>query len=165
MKTRKPYNKNWPRKNLGEVVNFLDRQYPEGYSLKQLSEKLGMTCQNISQMFIRDDMKLSRAEAIAQAYGYRLKLYFPVRERIGLDYSVRKVEYVNAGNLSGLAKYIYDSNISLTNMSQRTGRSYNVFFNAFSTGNISIATMYQIIKNLKIDVVWSFEKDGGEERS
>ena len=155
---RKIYNKSWPRKNLGELVNFLDRQYPQGYSLDDLSAKFGKSRQYISQTFQRDDMKLSKAEWIAEQYGYHLKLYFPVRERIGLDYSVHKREYPNAGNLAGLEKYIYDSNISINYMSQRIGRANNVLTNAFIRGDIFISTLYEVIKNLNIEVVWSFEK-------
>lgn len=157
MNKRPPYQKNWPRKNLGELVNFLDKQYPDGFSLAELSEKTHMTNQNISQMFRRDDMKLSRAEKIASDYGYRLRLFFPEKEIMGLDYSHKKRDFPNAGNLSGLVKYIADSNISINFMSQRIGRANIVLTNAFAKGDIFISTLYEIIKNLNIEVIWSFE--------
>jgi len=158
MNKRPPYTKNWPRKNLGEMVNFLEKIYPDGFSLAEVAEKTDMRTQDVSRMFVHDDMKLSKAEKIATDYGFRLHLFFPEWEGVGLDYSIRHKDYPNAGNLSGLAKYIYDRKISINYMSQRIGRANNVLTNAFAKGDIFISTLYDIIKNLNIEVVWSFEK-------
>ncbi len=156
---REAYNKNWPRKNLGELANFLDRQYPQGIVLKDMAARTATTVQNLSQMFVRDDMKLSRAEGIVRAYGCRLMLYFPEKARLGLDYSPKVLRpFPNAGNLAGLARYIADSNISINHMSQRIGRANSVLTTAFTRGDIFISTMYSILANLGIDVIWSFEK-------
>lgn len=102
-------------------------------------------------------MKLSKAEKIAQALGYKLRLYFPVRTRIGLDFSVRKEDYPQAGNLTGLAKYLYDSNISIDRMCKRLGRAHSVLKNAFANGDIALSTLMNVIDNLGIDIIWKFE--------
>lgn len=156
---RKPYTKRWPRKNLGEFLNFLDRIYPEGYSLQDLSEATGMTQQNLSQMFTRDDAKLSKIEYLAGKYGYVLTLYYPQKTRLLESLHTRKeCTYVNAGNLAGLQKYIQDSNITINHMSDRVGRNFCVIANAFKKGDIKLSALYEILKNLNINVIWNFEK-------
>lgn len=156
---RKPYTKRWPRQNLGEFLNFLDRIYPEGYSLQDLSEVTGMTQQNLSQMFTRDDAKLSKIEDLADKYGYTLRLYYPQKTRLLEGMHNRKERiYANAGNLSGLQKYIQDSNITINHMSDRVGRTFCVISNAFKKGDIKLSALYEILKNLNINVIWNFEK-------
>ncbi len=157
---RQPYKNTWPRKNLGELLNFLDRIYPEGYTLDTLAEKFGVTRESFSQMFRGDDAKLSKAEAIARAYGYRLTLYFPQKTRLlgELHTSAPRHTYPDAGNLAGLVKYIQDSNISIHHMGLRIGRRYGPINAAFSKGDIKISMLYEILKNLNINVIWNFEK-------
>lgn len=154
--------KHWPRKNLGELLNFLERQHPEGLAIINIANKLGITQQSVSGMFMKDDIKLSRAEEIADAYGYELKLYFPKRESIfGITPPMsllKEKEYPNIGNLAGLYKYLLDSNITLNHISQRIGMSFGVVQRAFSKGDIFISTLYEILKELNIDVYWSFEE-------
>lgn len=155
---REPYTKHWPRKNLGEFLNFLDRIYPKGYSLQDLSNVTGMSKQNLSQMFIRDDAKLSKMEALAESFGYSLTLYYPQKTRfLGSTNEGSQKHYPNAGNLAGLVKYIQDSNISLNHMSVRVGRSYCLIANAFKNGDIKLSALYEILKNLNINVIWNYE--------
>lgn len=159
MQKRKPYTKNWPRKNLGELIGFIEQQYPDGFSLEMLAERMNTSVQNVSRIFVRDDMKLSKAEEITNIFGYKLVLFFPERERIGLDYSpYRKKEYPNAKNLTGLVKYINDSNISINYMSQRINKANIVLMNAFNRGDIFISTLYDITHNLNIEFMWEFRK-------
>lgn len=156
---RGPYTKHWPRKNLGEFLNFLDRLYPGGYSLQDLSDATGMTVPNLSQMFIRDDAKLSKMEELAGKFGYSLTLYYPQKTRFLAEmHSVPEKHYPNAGNLAGLAKYIQDSNISINHMSIRVGRAFCLISNAFKKGDIKLSALYEILKNLNINVIWTFEK-------
>ena len=157
---RGPYTKHWPRQNLGEFLNFLDRIYPEGYSLQDLSEVTGMTVANLSQMFIRDDAKLSKMEYLASRFGYTLTLFYPQKTRFLSDFhSGNAREYPNAGNLAGLAKYIQDSNISINHMSVRVGRAFCLISNAFKKGDIKLSALYEILKNLNINVIWNYEKN------
>lgn len=157
--TRKAYNKHWPRKNLGEFLNFLDRLYPNGYTLQEISDKTGQSKQYLSNLFTRDDARLSKLEKYAERLGYQLMLYFPQKTRLLADLhdSPRK-DYPNAGNLTGLVRYLQDSNISVNHMSVRLGRSFSLVMNAFRSGDINVSTLYDILKNLNIDVMWKFEK-------
>ena len=154
---RGPYKKGWPRHNLARLTEFLDSQHPDGYTLRDLEQRMGMKQQNISQSFRRDDMKLSKAERIARTYGYRLLLFFPEWERPYPDSLPPKKEYPNAGNLSGLVKYMRDRNITISHMAQRIGHAPNVLSNAFTKGDILLSTLREITDNLKIEVIWSFE--------
>ncbi|MBQ8482887.1 MAG: hypothetical protein IJ504_01120 [Bacteroidales bacterium] len=151
--------KAWPRKNLKELIAFIEEQHGYEPSLEELSQKTGLSVANISAIFIRDDMKLSRAEAIARKYGHELKLFFPLKEYpIEWESHISRREFPNAGNLSGLIKYMYDSNISINHMSRRINRSHMMINKAFSKGDIFISSLNQIIDNLNIDVIWMFEK-------
>jgi len=152
------YTKRWPRQNLGEFLNFLDRIYPNGYGLQELSDVTGMTKQNLSQMFVRDDAKLSRMEEFADKFGYVLTLYYPQRTSLlnGLHEGNRR-EFPHAGNLAGLVKYMQDSNITIYHMSVRLGRSSPLITNAFKKGDIKLSALYEILKNLNINVIWNYE--------
>ncbi len=154
---RKTRRRGWPGKNLKPFVELIESVCPEDYTLKTLSEMTGEKVSTLSNILNRDDMKLSKAEKIAQALGYKLRLYFPVRARIGLDFSVRKEDYPQAGNLTGLAKYLYDSNISIDRMCKRLGRAHSVLKNAFANGDIALSTLMNVIDNLGIDIIWKFE--------
>lgn len=150
--------KKWPRKNLGEVIDFLERVNPEGVSLQTLADKFGVTRGSISNMFSKDDMKLSKAESIANGYGYELKLFFPRRiHKDGFVPPEPKREFPNAANLSGLVKYIHDSDYSFSWVGEVNGISANVLTRAFEKGDISIRTLKKIIDNLGLCVIWSFE--------
>lgn len=162
MPKKESYTKKWPRQNLFEIASFLESQHPGGCSLKELSKKMDMTAQAVSQTFIRDDMTLSKAESIAAAYGYRLKLFFPIKDSHGITSAAAMREFPNAGNLAGLARYLRDSNITVNYMSQRIGRSNGVLTRALTTGDIYISTLYEVTRNLKIQVMWKFEKDNGQ---
>ena len=156
--------KKWPRKVLGELANFLERFYPNGLSLTGIANDLGMTPQAISNMFRRDDMKLSKAEEIASVYGYRLQLFYPVR--------VYKDDYVppapvrlypDAGNLTGLVKYIQDSGYSITFVAEHNGMSTSTLTTAFKNGDIQLSTLYRILDCLGLWVSWNFVENKGNE--
>ena len=152
------YTKTWPRKNLGELLNFLERMHPEGLSLKALSEKIGITPGAVSNLFIHDDMKLSRAEEIARRYGYELHLYFPVRTFNGI---VRPPEhgmtFEGAGNLRGLMMYIYDSNWSVNYVARNMGIWPAMLFRAMKTGDILISNLYKVADSMDIVFHWEWE--------
>ena len=153
----------WPRVILNELISFIEEQHEFVPSLEKISQKTGLTESCISAMFMRDDMKLSKAEYIVRCYGYELKLFFPIRDYpYEWEAHVSRREFPNSGNLSGLVKYLYDSNISLNYMSKRVGRSYLTLVKAFSTGNISLAYLYEITQNLNINVLWIYEKKNSD---
>ena len=153
----------WPRIILNELISFIEEQHGTLPSLEDISDKTGLSVGNISAIFIRDDMKLRRAEEIVRAYGYELKLFFPLRE-YPQDWGthISRREFPNSGNLTGLVKYLYDSNITVNYMCKRIGCSYTMLDNAFTTGNISLSYLYKITENLNINVLWIYEKKNSE---
>lgn len=155
------YKKKWPAKNLGELIHFLETQHSEGLSIKSISKKTGMTQQNISYLFNKDDMKLSKAESVVQAYGCTLKLFFPQRiwkfQITGLTRNKPRREFPNAKNLSGLVKYMNDSNKTINSMCKDMGINNSVLTSAFNNGDIYISTLYDVAEHLGIEFVWSFE--------
>lgn len=158
------HKKHWPRKNLGDLVNFLEERYPDGLSLAILSEELGVTKGSISNMFIKDDIKLSKAEAIARHYGYELKLFFPMK-RYPEDYMppVRiKEEYPNAGNLRGMYNYIRDSGMRLIDAARRCELTKKILADALSKGDIQISVLNKFLDGFEICVIWKFVKNGDE---
>lgn len=153
------YKKRWPGKNLGELLNFLEDRHPDGISLKSLSAELGMTIGAISNIFIRDDLKLSKAEEIVRAYGYELHLFFPVRTYpVGFTPPQSDRSFENAGNIAGLAKYIYDSNWTINSVSKNMDIYPTVLTNAFTKGDILLSSLYKITDALGICFFWRFEK-------
>ena len=158
---KKAYTKNkWPRKNLGELVNFLEERHPEGLSLSAVAGVLGVKEGAVSNMFSHDDMHLRRVESIAQAYGYTLHLFFPVRELGDYEPSKPRVIYDDAGNLAGLVKYIQDSEYSLPFIAEQMKISSNTLRHAFRTGDIMMSTLNQMLDALGICMIWKFEKNG-----
>lgn len=154
----KTKSKSWPCRRLRYVVEFIEERHGGLPSLKDISEVLGLSTNSISAIFLKDDMKLSRAEWIASRYGYRLTLFFPVKE-IFFEYGrPRLADYPNAGNLSGLAKYLRDSNVSMYGLKLRIGGSEETYKTAFRTGDIFLSTLERITDEFNIDVVWKFEK-------
>lgn len=162
--SREIYNKSWPKKNLGELVNFLERIHPEGLSLKILSDEIGITPQGLSSLFSRDNAKLSRVEQIVGRYGYELKLFFPVRTFPveGIEIPPPKRTFPNAGNLAGLVRYINDSNYSIKYVANLIPRYPSLLTRAFETGDILISNLYQILDALGICVLWKFIKTDKE---
>lgn len=153
----------WPRIILNELVSFIEEQHGGIPSLEEISKITGLSARNISAMFLRDDMKLRRAEEIVQAYGYELKLFFPLKE-YPYDWGtyVSRRQFTNSGNLTGLVKYLHDSNITLNHMSKRIDCSHTVLENAFDTGNILLSNLSKISENLNIKVLWIYEKQNSE---
>ena len=163
----KTNKKHWPRKNLGNLVNFLEERYPEGLSLTTLSEEFGVTKGSISNMFNKDDIKLSKAEAIARHYGYELKLFFPTK-RYPEDYMppVRiKEEYPNAGNLQGMYNYIRDSGMRLIDAARRCDLTKKILADALCKGDIQISVLNKFLDGFEICVIWKFIKNNGEMES
>lgn len=151
--------KKWPRKNLGELLNFLETFYPDGISLEELAKDIKTTKGSISNMFRRDDMKLSKAEKICDMYGYKLSLFFPVRRwEDGYVPRPPSKAYPNAGNLGGLVKYIQDSEYSMTFVAEKNNMSVTTLTSAFSTGDILLSTLNSVVDTLGICIIWNFYK-------
>lgn len=151
--------KSWPRKNLGELINFLETQHPEGLSLKTMSDRWKVSKANISNVFRRDDMKLSRVEEIAKLYGYELNLYFPVRH---LDEGYVPVpprgKYDNAGKLQGLVKYIQDSEYTISFIAEKMGVAPSTLSYDFRKGDMMLSLLNKMLDTLGICAIWNFEK-------
>ena len=156
--------KKWPRKNLGELLNFLEEQHPDGISLNDLAEKMDMERGGVSNMFRKDDARLSKVEQIARQYGYELKLFFPVRH-LEEGYIPRppRIHYENSGNLAGLAKYMQDSEFSFPLIADGIGVSPGVLHRAFRSGDIKLSTFNALIDMLGICVIWKFLKINDDE--
>ena len=157
------YRKHWPRKTLGELLNFLEDLHPEGLTLKGLSDELGMNVGAISNIFNRDDLKLSKAEEIVRTYGYELRLFFPVKTYpVGIERPQYSRTFENAGNLTGLARFIYDSNWTIHSVSKSIGVYTTTLTNAFESGDIQLSRLYQITDLLGICFFWKYEKITGD---
>lgn len=155
----KVYEKTWPRKNLSEIINFLETIYPEGVVGKTLAADLGVTPQSISGLFSNDDMKLSKAESIARSYGYELKLFFPLHQRLEwFTPPPPRHNFPNAGNLSGLVQYVNDSGYSVSYTASKIGKDPNMLFRAFHKGDIKISILNRLLDALGICAIWKFEK-------
>ena len=159
MNAVKTKRKKWPGKNLEELIDFLEGIYPNGIAIEQVAERIGTTPQAVSNIFRRDDMKLSRAEDFARAYGYELKLFYPVNtnpEEITPESPVET--YPNARNLNGLVKYINESKYTVASVAQRTGVHSTTITSAFRKGDIKISLLYEVLDALGIYVFWRFNK-------
>lgn len=158
---RKSLKKKWPRKNLGELINFIESKETDGLTLDALSQRLGVSKGSISNVFCHDDMKLSRAEEISSIYGYRLSIYFPTPYygfEDGMEPCEKKRAFPNAGNLTGLINYIQQSDLTISYAAVKTGVSPNVLYRAFNTGDIMISTLNRCTDALNIRTIWEFEK-------
>ncbi|MBR1434029.1 MAG: hypothetical protein IJ584_02830 [Bacteroidales bacterium] len=159
VKKEKTYKKNWPMKNLGELLNFLDRMHPDGLSLNALSRKMGITPGAVSNLFMRDDMKLSKAESIVRSYGYELKLFFPVRTYAeGITPPNYAKDFDSAGNLKGLAKYIYDSNWSINYVATLMHMYPKMLSSAIKKGDILLSKLNMVTDALGICYFWRYVK-------
>lgn len=159
MTPAKVKKKKWPKKNLGELISFIEQFHPGGVSLEVLAGELETTPQGVSNMFRRDDMKLSRAEEIVRLYGYELKIYYPVREFVdGYIPPEPKKHYPKAGNLSGLVKYIQDSEWSFSFVAEQSKLSPSTLTKAFTKGDILLSTLNNVVDSLGIVTVWRYEK-------
>ncbi len=126
--------------------------------MTDLAARLGGKPGNISHMFSRDDMKLSKAEQIASAFGYHLQLFFPKRnpdDTFGA--TPYKFDFPNAGNLTGLVDYIRESGYSITFFSERTGVGRTILQRAFTIGDIRISTLSKIVDETGMCIIWKFE--------
>lgn len=156
---KQSYKKIWPRKNLGELLNFLEEQHPEGLSLHVLAEKFNMTTAGVSNMFRKDDCRLSKIEEIADRYGYKLILYFPVRTFLdGYVPAPPKKTYPNAGNISGMVKYFQDSEYSIPFVAEYMHILPAVLRYAFNKGDIKVSIINKFQDAFGKCVVWDFKK-------
>lgn len=152
--------KKWPRQNLAELANFLEGFYPEGIALEDVARRLHTSPQSISNMFRRDDMKLSKAEQIAAAYGHTLKLYYPVRTYEDGYIPIKPTHtYPTAGNLTGLVKYILDSEYYFVFVAEKRDIHPTTLSKAFKKGDILISRLNQLLDTLGIYTEWKFEKN------
>ena len=150
-------HRSWPCKNLGELINFLEEQNPKGLNISEIAKRMGCTPQHISALLLKDEMKLSYVEKIARSYGHELKLYFPVWTKENPSKSKDR-SFPTAGNLTGLAKYIYDSNRTVNSVSTDMNKPGSIMEQAFRKGDIKISTLYEILAQLNIITQWKFEK-------
>jgi hypothetical protein len=144
-------------KNLIDVVTFLRSQHPEKRGIvSAASKRLGVTPQDVSAILKRDDAGLAWAERLARAYGYRLCLIYPdfSFRGVALDNHVKRAEYPDAGNLSGLVQYAKCNNLSINSLSHRAGVNYRIIQRAFRKGDIMISYLKHIEKSLGIQIKW-----------
>ncbi len=159
--TAKTRTRRWKKENLYELFRFLENIYGGEIDLHDFSSRTGISYANASSIFLKDDMKLSRVESIARAYGYELKLFFPVIGfSLNSNWNKSQIaeKYPNAGNLTGLIQYMSDRNITMNYMSQRIHHSISVLKRSALSGDIFLSILYEIINNLKINVIWDFQK-------
>ena len=162
MNTRKgsSYRKRWQSSvnYMSELLAFLERQHPEGVAVQKVAQRLGCTSQHVSQLFIKDDAKLSTVCRIAECYGYELRLFFPVKTYIFGDKPAPHREFPKAGLMAGLANYINDSNMTAHSVSKMAGLSFEVVNLALNRGDIKLSNLYKITDALGISMYWQFDK-------
>lgn len=162
MRTRNvvSYKKKWQDKvnYLSELLSFLESQYPEGIAVQKVADRLDCTAQYVSQIFTKDDAKLSTVTKIAACHGYDLHLYFPERTYIFGDKPAPHRLFPGAGMLSGLANYINDSNMTANSVSKLSGLSFEVVNSALTKGDIMMSNLYAITDALGISIHWQFIK-------
>ena len=159
MELYKTYKKKWPGKNLGHLIHFLEDRYPQGLSIYTMSKDFQITPQAVSNLFVNDDMKLSKAEWIARLYGYELRLFYPKRTYSFEHEPIKpKRSFPNAGNLAGLVQYIFDSNVSPSHVAQKINLYSGALNRAFEKGDIMLSTLNATTDALGIHVFWQFEK-------
>lgn len=157
-KTRSSYRKRWQSNvnYMGELLAFLERQHPDGIAVLQVAERIGCTGQYVSQLFIKDDAKLSTVARIVSCYGYELHIFFPVKTYIFGAAPPPHRAFPNAGLLAGLANYINDSNMTAHSVSRMSGLSFEVVNFALTRGDIKLSNLYTITDTLGISMHWQF---------
>ena len=153
----KARNKNWPARNTGPLVHFLEELYPEGICLSVLADRLGCTKQCLSAAFRLDNMHLSRAEGIARALGYSLHLEY---EYVG-EYPVgsRYVPSGTAGNLYGLEEYCQRLQRTANFVAASAGCRAESVKAAITKGDIMLDTLSKISEEIDLRITWTFKKN------
>ena len=144
----------WPANNLREVLTFLETQHADGVTLHAVSEVLGVTPQNLSTIFHKDDVHLSWVERLANAYGYSLHLVFPTHPTETNDGFICP----DAGNLSGLIRYAHYQNRTIYSISHMIDCDYSVISKAFREGDIRLSILQKILKEWGITILWEWKK-------
>lgn len=148
--------KSWPCGRTGPLVEFLLGIYPEGIPLADLASKLGVSVSVISNAFRVDNMHLSRAEAIAKAYGYELRLIYRYRGQYPSDsvYTPSR----NVGNLSGLEEYCQRMKRTYHFIATNAGFNGRALASAISKGDIMLDRLDTISTCLGLSIDWNFIK-------
>lgn len=158
MRRRKRTLKKNDRSPIREVLAFLASRYDGGQiDIRDFAKKLGISYQYASAILNKDEMRLSKAEKIAEAYGHRLILYYPLKVYpLGPpDREVTKRRPAK-GNLTGLIRYVEDSYITITRLAKMIGRSQPVIKKAFDTGDIFLSVLQDIADTLRIEITWEW---------
>lgn len=145
---------------INEVISFIEERNGGHFSEIEVARVLNVTPQAISQMKVKDNMRLSKAEHIAECYGYRLVLAWPNwSEKSGIEPLERKKVHDGAGNLSGLEQYILDSNRTIGSAAQMANIGRGILYRAFSTGDIMLRDLTVLSESLGIEAKWEWIKE------
>lgn len=149
----------WPAHNLDEVVSFLRTQHPgEKGMARAVSERLGVSPPTVSVVFKRDDASLSWVDKVAAAYGYELRLSFPVISMKGsvMQGRVAAMDYPNAGKLAGMVECVRMGNMTINALANRMKVNHHTVVRAFETGDIKISVLKRMARALEIEVEWNW---------
>lgn len=155
MKPGRCFSKKWPCQTLRPVSQFLNRMHPEGIHVRTVANKLGMSPQSFSAYFQNDNMHLSKAEAIAAAYGCRLVLEYRYEGEYpdaGGKAEIHVPEEV--GNLAGIEEYRQRMGLSIKGLADRCGCNRATITNALRRGDIMLDMLAEITNGLNLNVDW-----------
>lgn len=149
----------WSAHTLHELVSFLGTQHQGGERMVcAISEKLGVTPQSVSAIFMKDDASLAWVDKVAAAYGYKLRLSFPEIAQKGsvMSSRVASMDYPNSGELAGMVECVKKSNMTINALANKINVNYHTVDRAFKTGNIKISILKRMAHALGIDVQWTW---------
>lgn len=156
MQNRKARSKRWPEVHLGQFVRLLEKEYPGGIILADLAERTGISAKNLSAAFRNDNMHLSKAEAIAKALGYSLHLKYNYNGMYRDDSHYKPSG--TAGNLYGLEEHCQRMNRTFHSLAASARCKRDTLARAVKEGDIMIATLDRVTRELGLKVEWVFEE-------
>lgn len=133
----------WPGIHLDFLLEFLRTQHPEGIRVCVVSNRVGVSAPNISNLLHKDDAQLSTVEKIFEAYGYTLVLDFRKDTPAGV-YRPSE-EPVEAGTLAGLVSILRQLKKTVHSVSLAAEVDYSVVQRLFIHGDVKISTLRRIL--------------------
>ena len=157
----KPRPKQWPAKNTGPLISFLEEEFPDGIFLPELASRTGYSVQNLSSMFRRDNMHLHKAECISRSLGYTLRLQYEYPGEYPKDSEYFPSEKI--GNLYGLDEYCQRMLRTYNYLASRANIRGETVKAALQKGDMMLSTLNRLASGVGLRIVWHFEKGGGDD--
>lgn len=125
----------------------------EAFSKAELARRLGVTWQNIGTYFEKDDMKLSKAIEMCRLIGYDMTVALedPNAKTASAIIDITERTKTNK-RLDPIFKYLALNNISLAEVSRRTGISNTSVQAWFRTDDMKLSRIYELAEALGVKV-------------